>query len=135
MTRTKHLGLEDGALLGGPVLPMGVEGAGVLHRLVVLSPATAGHLNCLGLGAVALQPPGVTKQSCIRVKQARWRLLVVRSVRVVVSTQAFNLYRHRDKICPAWPTLPAHCGLILTVTLLLPSQITTRPRSATWRHS
>mgnify|MGYP007123564093 CR=1 FL=1 len=54
VTRTKDLGLEDGALLGGPVLPVGVEGAGVLHRPVVISPATAGHLDCLGLGAVAL---------------------------------------------------------------------------------
>ena len=70
MTRTKHLGLEDGTLLGGPVLPVGVEGAGVLQGPVESSPATAGHLDCLGFGTVALQPPGVTKESCVRVQQA-----------------------------------------------------------------
>ena len=77
MASLEHIGLENGALLDRPVLPMRVYGAGVLHRD--------------GSWAVAVQSPRVPKQRSIGMNEAGWGSLVVRPVVVEVPTESGHL--------------------------------------------
>ena len=77
MASLEHIRLENGALLDRPVLPVRIYGTCVLHRD--------------GSRAVAVQTPGVPKQSSIGMNEARWGTLVVRSVVVEVSTESGHL--------------------------------------------
>ena len=109
--------LQNRALLDGPVFPVRVNGASVLKRK--------------SSRAVTVQSPGVPKQRSVGMEKSGWGSLVVCAVVVKVPTQSSHL-KLWNCCANSFLTLFAHCGRSLTDTLFPRSQVTTRPRSATW---